>query len=178
MFLVCIRLTTRRRSKQVSPHHRQALTGLIRYARLSPSSFINSPPSEMANATHNNIAPPAPLPGLVLPPLPRQRATRRSFDAVSVCFGIMIGVMIGALGTIAMMSRWATLHTQTLSRAAEQLDGFFHDSCEVFGELYLWPEAKSPFYGASTELRSIMRSVCGNSIPGDVAGWGAQAATS
>ena len=174
-FWFVLRLTTRR-TKQVSPHHgRPSLA--CRYARLSPSSFINSPPSEMANATHNNIAPPAPLPGLVLPPLPRQ-ATRRSFDAVSVCFGIMIGVMIGALGTMALMSRWETLHTQTVSRAAMQLDGFFRDSCEVFGELYLWPEAKSPFYGASTELRSIMRSVCGNSIPGDVAGWGAQAATS
>ena len=145
-----------------------------RYARLSPSSFINSPPSEMANAPQNDVAPPAPLPGLVLPPLPRQQATRRSFDAVSVCFGIMIGVMIGALGTMALMSGGAQ---QTISRAATQLDGFFRDSCGIYGELYLYPEAKSPFYGATTELRHILRSVCRDSMPGDVAGWGAQAAT-
>ena len=60
-----------------------------------------------------------PLPGLQVPLLPKQQApARRSFDAVSVCFGIMIGVMIGSLGTMALMPGGAP---QTMQEQQERV---------------------------------------------------------
>ncbi len=110
-----------------------------------------------------------PLPGLV-PVLPKQQAAaRRSFDAVSVCFGIMIGVMIGSLGTMALMPGGAP---QTISRAAEQLDGFFqwmiHAQRHLLGIIFragskiaiLWSQHRIASYYAQclSEQQELVKS--------------------